>query len=114
MWRKKKVDELVVVKLLNRAKAQIDDPMEVNRLLREVGKFFDPMTGKSMLEGVARVEVIAFLEEGRKADALASIDWHIENFQRRVEPEASAQTCADQPACAAPPGTEGGARGTKP
>ena len=44
MWRKKKVDEWVVVKLLNRAKAEIDDPMEVNRLLREVGKFFYPLT----------------------------------------------------------------------
>lgn len=113
MWRKKKVDELVVVKLLNKAKAQIDDPMEVNRLLREVGKFFDPMTGKSMLEGIARAEVNAFLEEGRKAEALAVIDRHIENFQRRVEPQGSAQSSVDQPACAAPPGTERGARGTK-
>lgn len=112
MWRKKKVDELVVVKLLNKAKAQIDDPMEVNRLLREVGKFFDPMTGKSMLEGVARAEVNTFLEEGRKTEALATIDRYIENYQRRVEPEASAQSCADQPACTAPLGTERGTRGT--
>jgi hypothetical protein len=104
VWRKKKVDELVVVKLLNRAKSQIDDPLEVNRLLREVGKFFDPMTGKAMLEGVSRAEVMAFLEEGRKAEALARIDRYIENYQRRVEPEASARSCADQSACAAPPG----------
>jgi len=114
VWRKKKVDELVVVKLLNRAKTQIDDPMEVNRLLREVGKFFDPMTGKAMLEGGARAEVIALLEGGQKAEAVAAIDRHIENYQRRVEPEASAQSCADQPACAEPPGTERGARGTRP
>lgn len=114
MWRKKKVDEWVVVGLLNQAKDEIDDPTEVNRLLREVGKFFDPLTGKAMLEGVARAEVIAFLEEGRKTDALATIDRHIENFQRRVEPEASAQSCVDQPGCAAPSGTERGARGTQP
>ena len=102
MWRKKKVDELVVVKLLNRAKTQIDDPMEVNRLLREVGKFFDPMTGKAMIEGGARAEVMGFLERGETTEALATIDRHIEKYLRRVEPEASPQSQAVEhaPNCA--------------
>ncbi len=106
MWRKRKVDEWVVVGLLNRAKDEIDDPTEVNRLLREVGKFFDPLTGKAMLEGSVRAEILALLDRGAKADALATIDRHIENFQRRVELETSARSCVDQPACAAPPGPE--------
>ena len=102
MWRKKKVDEFVVVKLLKRAKAEIHDPVEVNHLLREVGKFFDPLTGKAMIEGGARGEVIGLLERGETTEALAAIDRHIEKYLRRVEPEASPQSQAMEhaPNCA--------------
>ena len=96
MARKKKIDELVVVKLLNRAKDQIDDPIEVNRLLREVGKFFDPLTGKAMIEGGSRAQVIALIERGEKAEALAAIDGFIDTYQKRIEPEAIPQSPADQ------------------
>ncbi len=102
MWRKKKVDEWVVVKLLNRAKAEIDDPLEVNRLLREVGKFFDPLTGRAMIDGQARAEVMTVLERGAKSEVLATIDRYIENFQRRVEPDAPPQSCSDQSPCVPP------------
>jgi hypothetical protein len=102
MWRKKKVDELVVVKLLNRAKAAMDDPVEVNRLLREVGKFFDPLTGEAMLDGTARATLVGMLDRGEKAEVLAAIDRHIENFQKRIEPEKGGEPSPDQrsPACA--------------
>ena len=102
MW-KKKVDELVVVKLLNRAKAQIEDPVEVNRLLREVGKFFDPLTGRAMVEGAARAELVALLDRGEKVAVLAAIDRYIENYQKRMEPAKTAESPADQPSpsCAA-------------
>ena len=102
MWRKKKVDEWVVVKLLNQAQTEVDDPSEVNRLLREVGKFFDPLTGKAMIDGNARGEVMALLERGEKAEVLATIDRYIESFQRRVEPDAPSQSCSDQSACLPP------------
>jgi hypothetical protein len=103
VWRKKKVDEWVVVTLLNRAKAEIDDPSEVNRLLREVGKFFDPLTGNAMIDGGARAEVMILLERGARPEVLTTIDRYIENLQRRVEPEIPAQSCADQSPCAVPP-----------
>src|SRR3972149_1744551 len=79
MARKKVIDELVVIKLLKRAKSELDDPIEVNRLLREVGKFYDPMTGKAMIDGASRAQVIALIERGDKAEALAAIDQYIEN-----------------------------------
>jgi hypothetical protein len=103
VWRKKNVDELVVVKLLNRAKAQIEDPVEVNRLLREVGKFFDPLTGRAMVEGAARAELMALLEQGEKVAVLAAIERYIENYQKRMEPAKAAESTADQPSpsCAA-------------
>lgn len=97
MPRKKKIDELVVVKLLNWAKDHIDDPIEVNRLLREVGKFFDPLTGKAMIEGGSRAQVIALIERGEKAEAVAAIDGFIDTYQKRIEPEATPQPPADQP-----------------
>lgn len=101
MPRKKKIDEVVVVKLLNLAKGQIDDPVEVNRLLREVGKFFDPLTGKAMIEGASRAQVIALLERGEKAEALATIDRYIDNYQKRIEPEPTQEPAAGQrlPSC---------------
>jgi hypothetical protein len=103
VWRKKKVDELVVVKLLNRAKTQIDDPVEVNRLLREVAKFFDPLTGQAMLGGAARAELMALLDRGEQAAVLAAIDRYIDNYQKRMEPEKAAEPSAQRasPSCAA-------------
>ena len=102
MPRKKKIDELVVVKLLNRAKDHIDDPIEVNRLLREVGKFFDPLTGKAMIEGGSRAQVIALIERGDEVEALAAIDGFIATYQKRIEPESTPPPPADQaaPSCA--------------
>ena len=97
MPRKKKIDELVVVQLLKQAKDQIDDPIEVNRLLREVGKFFEPLTGKAMIEGGSRAQVIALLERGEKAEALTAIDGFIDTYRKRIGPEAIPQSPPDQP-----------------
>lgn len=88
MPRKKVIDELVVVKLLNRAKEQLDNPIEVNRLLREVAKFYDPMTGKAMIDGLSRQRIVTLVERGAKADALAAIDQYLDTYQQRIEPES--------------------------
>lgn len=87
MPRKKVIDELVVVKLLKRAKEQLDDPIEVNRLLREVAKFYDPLTGKAMIDGLSRQRIVTLVERGAKAEALAAIDEHLDIYQQRIEPE---------------------------
>ena len=96
MPRKKVIDELVVVKLLKQAKGELDNPIEVNRLLREVGKFYDPMTGKAMVDGVSRAHVVALIERGDKAEALAAIDHYIEDYLKRVQPESAQGPPADQ------------------
>ena len=97
MPRKKVIDELTVVKLLKQAKGEIDDPIEVNRLLREVGKFYDPMTGKAMIDGASRARVIALIERGDKPEALAAIDHFIEDYLQRVQPEPPQPSPEDQP-----------------
>lgn len=103
MPRKKKIDELVVIELLKQAKGKIDDPIEVNRLLREVGKFFDVLTGGAMIDGGSRHRIVTLVERGEKAEALAAIDRFIETYQKVVEPEAAPKSPADQPSssCAA-------------
>ena len=95
MPRKKKIDELVVVKLLNQAKGRLDDPIEVNRLLREVAKFFDPLTGKAMIEGAVRQRIVTLAERGDKAEALATIDYYLDTYQKRIEPESFQKSPAD-------------------
>ncbi len=95
MPRKKKIDELVVVKLLNLAKDHLDDPIEVNRLLREVAKFYDPLTGKAMIDGHARQRIVMLVERGDKAEALATIDHYLDSYQRRIEPESFQKPPAD-------------------
>jgi hypothetical protein len=89
MPRKKVIDELVVVKLLKQAKGKLDDPVEVNRLLRELGKFYDPLTGKAMIDGPSRQRVVALVERGDRAGAAIAIDLYIENYQTRIEPDES-------------------------
>lgn len=88
MKRRKVVDELVVVKLLKQAKGELDDPLEVNRLLREVAKFYDPLIGSAMIDGPSRERIVSLIEQGDKAKALAAIDRYLDEYQRRVEPES--------------------------
>ena len=95
MPRKKVIDELVVVKLLKRVKEQLDDPIEVNRLLREVAKFYDPMTGKAMIDGLSRQRIVTLVERGAKAEALAAIDQFLDTYQQRIEPESFQKPPAD-------------------
>ncbi len=96
MPRKKKIDELVVVRLLNEAKARLDDPVELNRTLREVAKFFDPLTGKAMIEGSARQQIVMLAERGNKAEALASIEHYLDTYQKRIEPDSFQKSSAEQ------------------
>jgi len=99
--RKKVIDELVVVKLLKQAKSKLDDPIEVNRLLRELAKFYDPLTGKAMIDGPSRQQVVTLVEQGDRAGAIAAIDQYIENYQRRIEPDATQRSASNQ--CDIPP-----------
>lgn len=96
MPRKKKIDELVVVRLLNEAKARLDDPVELNRTLREVAKFFDPLTGKAMIEGSARQQIVMLAERGNKAEAVAAIEHYLDTYQKRIEPSSSQTLSAEQ------------------
>lgn len=84
MPRRKKIDELVVVQLLEQAKGKLGDVGEVNRLLRELGKFYDPLTGGAMVDGAARRRLVELLERGQRDEVLAAIDQYLETYKGRI------------------------------
>lgn len=107
MQRRMKRDQLVVLKVFDQVKAVLDDPFETNRLLRELGKFYDPVTGAAIIDGAARKRLIDMLERGQRHEVLAAIDGYIEDYTAQL-PEAARATPAGQP----PRAPEGGPSGT--
>ena len=106
MQRRMKRDQLVVLKVFDQVKAVLEDPSETNRLLRELGKFYDPVTGAAIIDGAARKRLIDMLERGERNEVLAAINRYIEEYTGQL-PEAA------RPARAGPPARapEGGADG---
>lgn len=80
MQRRMKRDQVVVVKILEQIKNHLDDPLEANRLLRELGKFYDPVTGAAVMNGAARKRLVDLLERGQRGEVCAAIDRHIEDY----------------------------------
>ena len=80
MQRRMKRDEVVVVQILDQVKAHLDDALETNRLLRELGKFYDPVTGAAMVDGATRKRLVDLLERGERGEVAAAIDRYIEAY----------------------------------
>ena len=80
MQRRMKRDQVVVVRLLERIKENLDDPLEANRLLRELGKFYDPVAGAAIVDGEARRGLLERIERGERDEVAEIIDRYIENY----------------------------------
>jgi len=104
MQRRMKRDQVVVLKIFDMVKAHLDDPLETNRLLRELGKFYDPVTGAAMVDGATRKRLLDLLERGERDEVAAAIDRYIETYAAQL-PETARPGQAGQPPLAA----EGGA-----
>ncbi len=95
MQRRIKRDQLVVLKLFDQVKAALDDSFETNRLLRELGKFYDPVAGAAIIDGAARKRLMDMLERGERHEVVAAIDRYIEEYTGQL-PEASRPAQAGQ------------------
>ena len=84
MQRRMKRDQVVVLKILDQVKAHLDDPLETNRLLRELGKFYDPVLGAAIVDGAARKRLIDLLERGERNEVSAAIDRYIETYAAQL------------------------------
>ncbi len=80
MQRRMKRDQVVVLKILEQVKVCLGDPLEANRLLRELGKFYDPVTGAAVMNGAERKRLVDLLERGEREEVCGAIDRHIEDY----------------------------------
>ncbi|HEY7654866.1 MAG TPA: hypothetical protein VIG07_18760 [Methylomirabilota bacterium] len=69
--RKREDHALVLIRELL---ASLDDLPEVRRLLRELGRYYDPVLGGAIVDVRHQREIVEALEGGRRQEALALIE----------------------------------------
>ena len=69
---RKREDHALV--LIERLKENLADLAEVRRILRELGRYYDPVLGGAIMEVPHQRAIVEALEAGRQAEALAVIE----------------------------------------
>jgi hypothetical protein len=69
---RKREDHALV--LIEELRENLRDVTKVRRILRELGRYYDPVLGGAIMDIVHQRAVAEALEAGRVADALATID----------------------------------------
>ncbi len=62
------------VNLFREAKAHLTDVPRVDRILLELGRFYDPLAGGAIVDMRTRVTIVEALRAGRTEDALRLLD----------------------------------------
>jgi hypothetical protein len=75
---RKREDHALV--LIERLKESLGDLAEVRGILRELGRYYDPVLGGAIMEVGHQRAIVEALEGGRPADALAVIDQRYELY----------------------------------
>ena len=70
------------LQLIERLKESLDDVAEVRRILRELGRYYDPVLGGAIMEVGHRRAIVDALEAGRTPEALALIEHRYELYLR--------------------------------
>ena len=68
------------LKLIEHLKESLDDVAEVRRILRELGRYYDPVLGGAIMEVGHRRAIVEALEGGRQAEALALVEQRYELY----------------------------------
>ena len=68
------------LQLIERLKESLDDPREVRRILRELGRYYDPVLGGAIMEVSDQRAIVEALEAGRAAEALALVEHRYELY----------------------------------
>ena len=66
--------------LIGRLKENLAHPAEVRRILRELGRYYDPVLGGAIMEVGHQRAIVEALEGGRQAEALALIQQRYELY----------------------------------
>jgi len=68
------------LQLIERLKESLGDVSEVRRILRELGRYYDPVLGGAIMDVGHQRDIVAALEAGRPADALALVQHRYELY----------------------------------
>ena len=60
--------------LIERLKDRLDDLAEARRILRELGRYYDPVLGGAIMEVAHQRAIVEALRGGRRSEALALIE----------------------------------------
>lgn len=62
------------INLFREAKANLEDVSRVDRILLELGRFYDPLAGGAIVDMKTRVKIVEALRAGRADEALGLLD----------------------------------------
>ena len=62
------------LQLIERLKESLDDLVEVRKILRELGRYYDPVLGGAIMEVANQRAIVEALEAGRRAEALDLVE----------------------------------------
>jgi hypothetical protein len=62
------------LQLIERLKESLDDLVEVRKILRELGRYYDPVLGGAIMEVANQRAIVEALEAGRRGEALDLIE----------------------------------------
>ena len=77
---RKREDHALV--LIERLKENLADLAEVRRILRELGRYYDPVLGGAIMEFRHQRAIVEALEAGRQAEALTLVEQRYEFYVR--------------------------------
>jgi hypothetical protein len=68
------------LQLIERLKESLGDISEARRILRELGRYYDPVLGGAIMEVAHQRVIVEALESGRQAEAMALIQQRYELY----------------------------------
>lgn len=74
------------VELFNEARERLDDTDRVNRILLELGKFYNPYVDAPIVDLATRRRILEALESGDRATALVLLDERLTAYTGGAEP----------------------------
>ena len=68
------------LQLIERLKESLGDMVEVRKILRELGRYYDPVLGGAIMEVGHQRAIVEALQAGRRAEALAMVEQRYELY----------------------------------
>jgi hypothetical protein len=70
------------IELFKEARAKLHDPARVDRILVELGRFYNPVLNAPIVDPESRRRILTALQEGRPDEALSRLDERLALYAR--------------------------------